>query len=143
MSQLGKMIALVATKFENRMDKSGKAYFLHCMRVMNQMSQSDEELMCIALGHDLVEDCPELNQKVLYEMGFSMRIVETILVLTHDKGVDYMDYIKKISHFPDAVTVKLADLRDNSDITRLKGLTKKDHDRIEKYHLAYTYLSKL
>ena len=143
MNQLGKMLALVAVKFEKTLDKGGKPYFLHCMRVMNAMPPEDEELMCIALGHDLLEDCPELTQKALYDMGFSTRIVETIRVLTHSSKDDYMTYIKKIALFPDAVKVKLADIRDNSDVTRLKGVTKRDHERIEKYNNAYMYLSKI
>ena len=42
---------------------------------------------------------------------------------------------------PDAKRVKREDLRDNSDITRLKGLRKKDFDRLEKYSKAFIYLS--
>ena len=59
----------------------------------------------------------------------------------HDKG--YKDYIKAISFNADATKVKLADLKDNSDITRLKGLSKKDFDRMEKYHRSFVYLSKI
>jgi hypothetical protein len=63
--------------------------------------------------------------------------------LTHRKEIPYDDYIKAISFNADAVKVKLADLKDNSDITRLKGLTKKDFDRMEKYHRSFMYLSKV
>lgn len=64
-------------------------------------------------------------------------------VLTHRKGVPYDDYIKMVAFNLDAVKVKLADLKDNSDITRLKGLSKKDFDRMEKYHRSFIYLSKI
>lgn len=51
--------------------------------------------------------------------------------------------IKAISFNEDARLVKLADLKDNSDITRLKGLRKKDLERMEKYHRSYIYLSEI
>ena len=57
--------------------------------------------------------------------------------LANDKG------FLKISTDKLATKVKLADLKDNSDITRLKGLSKKDFDRMEKYHRSYIYLSKI
>lgn len=74
-------------------------------------------------------------------MEFTDRIVNTVRILTHDKSFPYDDYIKQISLNEDAKKVKLADLKDNSDITRIKGLRKKDLDRIEKYHRAFVYLS--
>ncbi len=140
MNQLAQMLALVADKFKDKTDKSGKPYMLHCIRVMMQMPQDNEKLMCIALGHDLLEDTDVTYQ----DLGqlFNFNICQDILYLTH-AGTTYEDYIKLIAQRPSCVLVKLADLKDNSDITRLKGLTKKDFDRIEKYHKAYTYLSKL
>ena len=135
-------IAIAANGFKDRTDKAGEPYILHCLRVMNNLHTRDKELQSIAILHDCVEDgvCT-LND--LREAGFSDRVVTNVGILTHPKGMPYMDYIKTIAPYPDARLVKLADLRDNSDITRLKGLTKKDFDRMEKYHTAYTYLSKV
>ena len=67
------------------------------------------------------------------------------LNLLNFKGVDYDARIKEIAtgtqYYHDlAKAVKLRDLEHNSKITRLKGLRKKDFDRLEKYHRAYTYL---
>lgn len=73
-------------------------------------------------------------------MGFSERVVKAVGLLTHDKKMFYEDYIKVISTDQLATAIKMADLRDNSDITRMKGVRKKDFDRLEKYHRAYTYL---
>lgn len=142
MKLLAKMIAIVAKEFENKTDRAGKPYFLHCMRVMNQMPQDDEELMCIALAHDLIEDT-DYTLMNLGTLGFSERIWKTIGLLTHDKNESYDIYIKGIALNKDATKVKLADLKDNSDITRLKGLSKSDFDRMEKYHKAFVYLSKI
>ena len=142
---LSKAISLASQSFEGRKDKGGRPYILHCLRVMNDVDQNDEELMIIAVLHDLVEDLPEKFTffDLQSKYGFSDRIIRALQLLTHNKSVPYMDYIKAIALNKDAREVKLADLKDNSNITRLKGLTKKDLDRMEKYHMSFTYLSKV
>lgn len=135
-------IALTAEGFKNKTDKSGEPYILHCLRVMNNLHTKDKELQSIAVMHDVVED-GIVTQYQLADLGFSDRVLQAIYLLTHRKGEEYDNYIKQVAFNKDAILVKLADLKDNSDITRLKGLTKADLDRAEKYHRAYTYLSKV
>jgi (p)ppGpp synthase/HD superfamily hydrolase len=146
MSQLGKAIALASKVFESRTDKGGQPYMLHCIRVMFSVSPHTIR-MIIAVLHDVVEDTKDDPEPVtladLYKMGFEERVVTAVGILTHDKSIPYHDYIKPIALNEDALTVKLADLKDNSDITRLKGIGKKDLDRIEQYHKAYLYLSRV
>lgn len=137
---LAKAIALAARVFENRTDKAGQPYILHCLRVMNGVDQNDTELMQIAILHDVIEDT-DVTLSDLNDMGFSMRVITALHLLTHIDSVSYDDYIKGIATNKDAVAVKLSDLKDNSNITRLKGLRKKDFDRMEKYHKAFVYLS--
>jgi len=139
MKQLAKAISIAAQGFAEVLDKGGKPYILHCLRVMNSVNQNDEELMSIAVLHDVKEDLGWTDQ-ALYLAGFSTRVVEAIELLTHYPEVPYDDYIKNLSQNPDCVAVKLADLKDNSDITRLKGLRKKDFERLEKYNRAWVYL---
>ena len=143
---LGKAIALAAQSFEHVKDKGGQPYILHCLRVMNNLYTEDEELKVIAVLHDWVEDVFKTNPKrglQLLRKQYSERVVKALDLLTHRKEVPYDDYIKAISFNVDATKVKLADLKDNSDITRLKGLSKKDFDRMEKYHRSFIYLSKI
>ena len=143
---LGKAIALAAQVFENVKDKGGQPYILHCLRVMNNLHTDDEELKIIACLHDVPEDDPRGAEVVLRELrllGFSERIIKALDLLTHRKDVPYNEYIKALSFNKDARLVKLADLRDNSDITRLKGLRKKDLERMEKYHRSFIYLSEI
>lgn len=142
MNQLAKAISIAAVGFEKKVDKGGQPYILHCLRVMNNLHTRDQELQAIAILHDIKEDL-KVTTKELYDSGFSERVVKGVCKLTHVEGTSYEDYIKEIALSPDARLVKLADLKDNSDITRLKGLTKKDFDRMEKYHRAYIYLSKI
>ena len=139
---LGLAIAIAADGFKDITDKGNQPYILHCLRVMNSMPENDWELRAIAVLHDVIED-EVCTLKQLIDLKFSDRIIRGVMDLTHNEMDSYEDYIKRISLNKDAVKVKLADLRDNSDINRLKGLTKKDFDRMEKYHKAYIYLSKI
>ncbi len=139
---LAHTIAFVSEAFKDKLDKGGYPYILHCIRVMNNLNTTDEELNIIAMLHDCVEDKVCTIQD-LVNMKYSQRVIYSIILLTHDKNKQYMEYIKELCHDKDARLVKLADLKDNSNITRLKGLTKKDFDRMEKYHTAYTYLSNI
>lgn len=139
MSKLGLAISVAAQIFQNKTDKGGQPYILHCLRVMNAIN-GDNCTKCAAVLHDVVEDS-EMTFKELTDIGFSDKTVGLLHLLTHQKETSYDDYIKAIAVSPEATEIKKADLRDNSDITRLKGLRKKDLDRIEKYHRAYIYLT--
>ena len=136
---LDKAIALTAQVFEGKFDKGGEPYILHCLYVMHKVGPDDHELMTIAVLHDVVEDT-NITIDDLKEMGFSDRVIWGVKALTHQKDEPYMDYIKRISFNPDARKVKMADLDHNSRILRMKGLRKKDFERLEKYFTAYEYL---
>jgi (p)ppGpp synthase/HD superfamily hydrolase len=142
MKMLSASIALASKKFLDTLDKGGNPYILHCLRVMNGVDQNDEDLMCIAVMHDLVEDT-DVTLDDLRSLGFSERVIRGVDTMSHRDEEDYETYIKRIALNPDAVKVKRADLIDNSNITRLKGLRKKDFDRLEKYSKAFIYLKDL
>lgn len=139
---LGTAIALASKGFQQKTDKAGEPYILHCLRVMNHLHTKDKELQSIAVLHDCVEDGVCTIEELVY-MRFSQRVIFAVILLTHDKKDSYEDYIKKIATNEDARLVKLSDLRDNSNIMRLKGLGKKDFDRMEKYHKSYIYLDRV
>jgi (p)ppGpp synthase/HD superfamily hydrolase len=139
MNKLALAISITAKAFEEKLDKAGQPYILHCLRVMNA-TKGDECTKCASVMHDLVEDT-DYTFEQLTKLGFSDKTIGLLHLVTHQKNTDYMEYIKAIAVSDEATEIKLADLRDNSDITRLKGLGKKDLDRIEKYHRAYLYLS--
>lgn len=139
---LSKMLVLATTKHDGQFDKGGNPYILHPLRVMYCMKTDDEELNCIALGHDLVEDT-DVTYSLLRSMGFTDRIVEGIRCMTKLPGEDYDDAMKRITSNKDSIKVKMQDLRHNSDIRRLKGVTEKDVARIAKYHKMYMTLKEL
>jgi (p)ppGpp synthase/HD superfamily hydrolase len=122
-------------------DKGGNPYITHPMRVMNTVATyRDYELMAVAILHDVYEDTDK-NIGHLLDEGFSERVYDALFYLTHRKEQSYEQYIEMISRNRDATLVKLADLKDNSDISRMKGLREKDFDRIIKYNKAYAYLT--
>ncbi len=137
----GIAIALAAKVHEKQVDNGGNAYILHPMRVMQRLRTTDCELMQMAIMHDVVEDSDgEVTFETLYNLGFSKRVLDALELLTHNKDESYDSYIMKIASNIDAIRVKMEDLRDNSDITRLKGLREKDFERMKKYNKAYVYL---
>jgi len=137
---LGKAILIASTVHASQKDKGGNAYILHPIRIMMRLRTTDDELMQIAILHDVVEDSKEWDIEKLAAEGFSYRVLTALDLLTHNSEDSYQDYIKNISTNADAIRVKIEDLRDNSDITRLKGLKEKDFKRMEKYHRAFQFL---
>jgi (p)ppGpp synthase/HD superfamily hydrolase len=135
--ELAFQIAKIA--FEEKIDKGGKPYFNHLVRVAEKFKE-DDFLYPIAMLHDLLEDCSEWNVKSLGCL-FSENIVKTIELLTRKSGQDYFDYINEINQSSWATKIKLADLKDNMDITRLKTITDKDFERLGKYLKAYKILT--
>jgi (p)ppGpp synthase/HD superfamily hydrolase len=109
---------------------------------MHYVKSDDEELQVIALGHDLVEDT-DVTYAELRAMGFTERVIVGIRAMTKVPGETNDEYMDRIKACHDAIRCKLADLRHNSDIHRLKGVTAKDVARIEKYHKMFMELKEL
>lgn len=139
---LAKAIALASEKHMGQFDKGGNPYILHPLKVMHYLKSDDMELMMIAVMHDLVEDT-DVTFAQLVEIGFSERVVSAVRLLTKMPGQTVREYIDGIKTNDDAIRVKLADLRHNTDIRRLKGITEKDFDRMQKYHKIYMELKEL
>lgn len=140
---LNKMLVLVTNKFAGVYDKSGQPYVLHCLKVMYYTKTEDEELQCIALGHDLIEDT-SVTPDLLLAMGFSDRIVSGIVAMSKVKeNFSQEVYMMQLRTNKDAIRVKLADLRHNSDIRRLKDVGPKEMARLAKYHSMYLELKDL
>jgi (p)ppGpp synthase/HD superfamily hydrolase len=133
-------LSIVESVFSDKKDKGGELYINHLIRVCDGLELKDPELEVIAILHDLPEDFPEYTAERLKQIGFSDRVIRGVMDLTHNKRDNYKEYITKLSKNPDAVIVKLSDLKDNMNITRLKQLTQKDIERIVKYHQAFVYL---
>ena len=136
---LTKKAMIIAFKaHKEQLDKSGIPYIYHPIHLAEQMT--DEKTSCVALLHDVVEDTG-MTFEELEKEGFGGDIIEALKLLTHDGSVPYMDYVKEIKKNPVAKAVKLADLRHNSDLTRLESTDEKAKERAEKYKAAISLLS--
>lgn len=136
MNVLATAIWFAALQHKHQLDKGGNAYILHPLRMMMRLRTSDEQLMAIAVLHDVVEDC-DVSFDDLRDIGMPERVVEGVRALTKQQGETYEQFIDRLSSNRDALLVKREDLRDNSDLTRLKGITEKDVARMQRYMRAF------
>ena len=132
-----KAIKLMFEKHKNQVDKSGMPYVFHPFHLAEQMD--DEETTITALLHDIVEDTNTTFDD-LRKLGFSDNVINALKLMTHDKNVDYFEYVKNISKNPIARKVKIKDLEHNMDTSRLDEVTDKDLERVKKYKKCYKYL---
>ncbi len=133
-----KAMKLCFEAHKDQTDKSGMPYVFHPFHVAEQMP--DEKTTIVALLHDVIEDTP-FTLRDLREMGFEQDVLDALALMTHDDNVPYMDYVARIKENDIARTVKLADLRHNSDLTRLDEITETARKRVEKYRAAIQLLS--
>jgi len=118
-------------------DKTGIPYIYHPIHLAESMS--DENSVITALLHDVAEDT-NITIDDLAREGFHEDILTALTLLTHNPAEEYMDYISRLSTCPLARRVKLADLRHNSDVTRLDSIDEKTARRLEKYSRAIRLL---
>lgn len=135
--QTKRALKLCFEAHRNQEDKSGMPYVFHPFHLAEQMT--DEATTITALLHDVVEDT-DYTLEDLRAMGFPPEALDAIELMTHDPAVPYLDYVAKIKTNPIARTVKLADLRHNSDLTRLDAVDDQALARVEKYHRAIQLL---
>lgn len=136
---ISEAIAFAVLKHQGQFDKAGLPYILHPLKVMHYLKTDDEELMAIAVLHDVVEDTGATYEE-LRRIGMTVRVIEGVKCLTKVPGETYKEYIERVCLNHDAIRVKKADVRHNMDIRRLKGVTEKDFKRIEKYAKTYQIL---
>ena len=122
---------------KDQTDKSGLPYVFHPFHLAEQMP--DEESTVVALLHDVVEDT-SFTLEDLEQMGFPQRVLDALRLMTHDPSVPYLEYVAKLKPNPIARRVKLADLRHNSDLTRLNIVDEKARQRVKKYAEAIRLL---
>lgn len=131
--------AIATSAHEGQVDKAGKPYIEHPMRVMN-MGKTVEEKIAGVL-HDVVEDS-DWTFEMLEKEGIPKDVMDALRCVTKlSKDEDYDHFIERVKTNPLAVKVKLNDLKDNMDITRLGEVTEKDLTRLNKYIRAYRQLT--
>ena len=119
-------------------DKAGLDYILHPLQVAAEMTTDEEK--AVALLHDIIEDT-DVTANELLAKGLPDNIVEAVKALTKKHNQNYAAYLAGVKKNRLATAVKLADLKHNSDLSRLEKITQKDRERAEKYRKAIEYLS--
>ena len=132
-----KALLLSFNAHKDQIDKGGLPYVYHPFHLAEQMDT--EEAVTVALLHDVVEDTDYTIEDII-AMGFPKSVTDALVLMTHDDTTPYMDYVAKIKSNPIAKAVKLADLRHNSDTSRLDIIDEKVLRRVQKYHDAITLL---
>ena len=136
---LERAIGIAVEAHKGQLDKGGNPYILHPLRVMMSVDLELEKI--VAVLHDVVEDSNWTFEALLAE-GFSIEVIEALKSVTKKSdNEDYDSFIQRAIRNPIGHKVKIADLRDNLDVTRISDITDKDVKRINKYKKALKLLS--
>lgn len=141
---LSKAISLAVHAHEGQVDKAGSPYILHPLRVMLKMPY--EDLMIVAVLHDVIEDTrsKELSERITSEdfrvIGLDEVLIDAIEALTKEDGESYEDFLTRAKSNWRSLAVKIADIEDNMNLSRISSPTQQDMDRMEKYAKALQML---
>jgi (p)ppGpp synthase/HD superfamily hydrolase len=135
MSTLERAIEIAHEAHVGQYDKAGKDYILHPLRVMERGRTEEEKI--VGVLHDVVEDS-EWTFEMLEAEGFTPEVIEALRCVTKlSEDEDYDHFINRVLTNPLAMRVKLLDLEDNMDMSRLDECTEGDIQRLQKYQKAY------
>ena len=130
-------LSIAKKAHKGQYDKAGVDYIEHPLFVASLVDTQEEK--AVALLHDVLEDSPYKAEELILA-GLPETVVSAVQILTKKKGQDYQQYLELVKSSPIARRVKLADLKHNSDLSRLATVTEKDLERLEKYKKAIDYL---
>jgi (p)ppGpp synthase/HD superfamily hydrolase len=137
---LERAIAIAAKAHEGQVDKAGAPYILHPLRVMLRMNTTDERMAAVL--HDVVEDT-EITIDMLRAEGFPETVLKAIESVSRRQDEAYEEFILRAAADPIGRAVKLADLAENSDLSRIPVPTGRDLERVAKYRRAIEQIKAL
>lgn len=105
-------VVIAAKYHDGQKDMDGKPVLLHPLSVALKGENEDERI--VGVLHDVIEDTSCTFQD-LQLLGASDGVIETLKLLTHNKGTSYDDYITMIIRSGNkvAINVKMNDLMHN------------------------------
>ena len=119
-------------------NKGENDYILHPLRVMLSMNTNDE--MIVAILHDVIEDT-KWSFEDLEKEKFSKKIILGLRSVTKKSDEEkYEDFIQRAKKNDLGRKVKISDIKDNLNVSRLKLITDKDKNRLKKYENALKIL---
>ena len=134
---LERAIEIAARTHAGQLDKGGAPYILHPLRVMLRVAPGAQQI--VAVLHDVVEDSAVTFEDLERE-GFSAEVISGLRAVTKVEGESYEDFVARAALDPVGKAVKLADLMENSDLSRIAEPSQKDLERVGKYGRAIVYL---
>ena len=138
MSTIEKAIALAARKHAGQKDKAKQPYIFHPLRLMFKVKTTDQQM--VAVLHDILEDT-DTTVVDLISLGFNQDIIDAILALTKKKNESRIEAAYRAVKNPLARIVKLADVTDNMDLSRITQPSTKDLLRLKEYKHVYQILT--
>jgi (p)ppGpp synthase/HD superfamily hydrolase len=135
---LARAIEIATEAHHAQKDRYGVPYILHPLRVMQRLTTPIQKT--VGILHDVVEDT-SWTFKQLSREGFPEIIIEALRSVTKREGEEYDEFVKRSAANPLGRAVKIADLEDNMDLTRLPEVSEKDISRLQKYHNAWRALT--
>ena len=135
---LERAIEIAARTHAGQTDKGGAPYILHPLRVMLRVAPGAQQI--VAVLHDVVEDS-DVTFEDLEREGFAAEVISGLRAVTKVEGESYEDFVARAARDPVGKAVKLADLMENSDLSRIAQPSQKDLERVAKYRRAIAYLS--
>ena len=143
LTQLEQAIMLAVQAHGWQIDKVGRPYILHPLRVMLALGwEAEEEIRIIAVLHDVVEDHPGLWSIDDIRNQFGDRVADGMDAISRRPSEAYQDYLNRVYANPDARKVKLADLVDNLTRDRVPAHFWAGMESLwKKYDKAFKFLS--
>ena len=140
---LARAIEIAVSAHKDQVDKGGNPYILHPLRVMMSLETNEERI--VGVLHDVIEDS-DWTPEDLAKEGFSDEIIEAVNSVTktvseHGTEEGYFRFVERAKQNPIGAKVKIADLRDNLDVSRIPTLDKAALERINKYKKSLEILS--
>lgn len=134
------MIMLATINHAGQIDDAGQPIIMHILRVA--LKQTHIVCSIAALLHDIVEDTT-VTLDGLRDLGVHETIIDTVDSLTRRENETYTNYIERLADDAWAIPVKIADLTDNMDVSRMPNgvVTGKNIDRMRRYRKAFKRLT--
>lgn len=130
MSTIERAIEIAARAHAGQTDKAGAPYIFHPLRLMLAVHGEYERMAAVL--HDVVEDTP-IGFDDLQREGFPAAVIDAVRALTKHEGERRIDAARRAAANPIACRVKLADVTDNMDLSRIAAPTEKDFARLKEY----------
>ena len=124
--------ALATRMHEGQTDKAGLPYITHPMRVAQRLETPEAQV--VGWLHDTVEDTPLTVDDIASRFG--PETAAAVDAISRRDGESWSDYIDRVEADPMARQVKISDLIDNSNLSRIPRVTMKDVKRQARYNKA-------